>query len=139
MDTTKIGTIFYRESRDQQTLRWASKEISRFIWKSFIATQAVVITYLAVPVKDSHNLMTFQAVLASDGKETYLISHYKWHPGIHEKGVMGYSNKLCDWNWFRGRGDSMKSTYLYTNTGFKGQYVFPVFTKRCMNEGTEFF
>ncbi|XP_066936659.1 uncharacterized protein [Clytia hemisphaerica] len=134
MDTTKIGTVFYRESRDQQTLGWASKEISRFIWKSFIAKQAVVFTFLGVPVKNSHNIMTFQAVLASDGKETYLISHYKWHPGIHEQGIMGYSNKLCDWNWFRGRGDSMKSTYLYTNTGFKGQYIFPVFTKRCMNE-----
>jgi len=135
MDTTATGSISYRETYDQQTLLWASRQITRFIWKEFVVSQAIVVTYLGVPAKSSNDLMSFQAVLASNGKETYAITYYKWHKGIRFHGLMGYSNALCDWNWFRGRGDSMKTTYLYTNTGLVGQYIYLVSTKRCINEG----
>ena len=136
MDTTISGTVSYRESYDHKTLVWASDQISRFVWHKFIATQTIIITFLAVPVKGSANLMSFQGVLATDGNDTFLISYYKWHHGIHWQSIMGYSNKYCDWNWFRGTGDSIKTTYLYTNTGFMGQYIYKVNTRRCMNEGT---
>ena len=139
MDTTSSGEVSYRESKEPQTLVWASEQISRFVWRRFLATQTIIVTYFKVPVKGSANLMTFQGVLATDGNDTFLISYYRLHFGIHWQGIMGYSNMHCDWNWFRGPGDSMKTTHLYTNTGFTGQYIYQVNTRRCMDEGLRFF
>ena len=134
MEIGKTGSISYRVTSDRQILTWTSKQISRFTWRTFNTKQAVVVTFIGVPVKNLHHLMSFQSVLASDGVSTYLIAYYKYR--IHDKAVMGYSNKMCDWNWFKGSGESMTSTYLYTNTGFMGQYIYPVSTKKCMDNGT---
>lgn len=133
--TNDSGAVFYRESFDVSYLSRATNDVRRYMGtEEFNGTHVVVITYSDVTVKRTRKLATFQAVLVSDGDVTYVILYYKSIGGIQD-AVVGYSNGECDWNWFRGRKEEVSKIFKYTNTGYMGQYIFPVSTKHCINSG----
>ena len=134
LETHNSSVVLFHEASDSQTRTRANKEIGAYTQKTFNASHIVIITYKDVFYRSSlQHPAKFQAVLVSDGAKTFIILYYK-SVGQLKRAVVGYSNAKCDWNWFRGKRE-ISNMHLYTNTGFTGQYIFPVTTNQCMNEG----
>lgn len=104
----------------------------------FIATQAVIVTYVDVPHHDYPlNRSTFQVVLTTDGNVTYGIFNYKWLNRSH--AVTGFCEPLCFYMTFQSLHEFEPGLSYYlerrSNIGIQGQFVFILTSDPCQERG----
>lgn len=129
--STVVSDISYDETTNPDLLQRASYDISKFLTKTYRATQLVVITFSNIHWKENIGLkeikeeLTFQVVLISDGQSSYAMLNYG-------KAKMNYTYLLhliigADKCSQRLRafmpGESVLTS---TNTNLNGSYVYEV-------------
>ena len=127
--------ILYRVTTDQNILRLINKDIA--LSKSaptFQSKEAIVITFNNVPYYDNRNILfRFQAVIATDYKNTYTIFNYIRidRPSYDNIGYAEPDGKISctPYKRFNINGNNLTTT---SNIGKPGKFVFLL--TNCTND-----
>lgn len=105
----------------------ASKDISNYSSGSFSAKHLLIATF-AVLKKVDGTQFTFQAVVASDERETYAILNYKELGG--RAISVGYEEAHCGKRRF-SKAEFSQALVNTSNIGIPGRHVFPLTSFNC--------
>ncbi|XP_057297435.1 uncharacterized protein LOC130628517 isoform X2 [Hydractinia symbiolongicarpus] len=119
--------IIYEYSIKPNLLSAASKDISSYSSESFSAKHLLIVTF-AVLKKVDGSQFTFQAVIASDERETYAILNYKELGG--RAISVGYEEPLCGKGRF-SKAEFSQALVNTSNIGIPGRHVFPLTSFNC--------
>ncbi|XP_044847398.1 sushi, nidogen and EGF-like domain-containing protein 1 isoform X1 [Mauremys mutica] len=139
------GDVYYRETRDPELLRRLTRDINQYFPEiPFTATWAFVATWdrVAYYGSTSQKTNTFQAVLANDGKVTFIMLNYgtiQWTTGTASGGdantglggtpAQAGFNSGDDKNFYNipgSRTDAILHIGQTSNVGVQGRWVFQV-------------
>uniref|UniRef100_A0A452H9M6 NIDO domain-containing protein n=1 Tax=Gopherus agassizii TaxID=38772 RepID=A0A452H9M6_9SAUR len=139
------GDVYYRETRDPELLRRLTRDINQYFPEiPFTATWAFVATWdrVAYYGSTSQKGNTFQAVLANDGKVTFIMLNYgtiQWTTGTASRGdantglggtpAQAGFNSGDDKNFYNipgSRTDAILHIGQTSNVGVQGRWVFQV-------------
>ena len=131
LDSTD-NPIWYRATNDTTILKQADADIRRLSKDNFTSKYALIITYDNVPIRRSPRVnQTFQAVLVSDFKLTYVIMNYV---NLTVNGTTGfYENEFHFKIFLEGDSRALAET---SNIGIKGTHVHLL---TLVNEGNAFY
>lgn len=93
-DTRISGNIYYRETKDENTLKLASTDIKSVFGFVVNITSAIVVTYLDIAGKIAPSQKdTFQVVIAHNNRKAFLILIFKQLK--NPNGLVLFSEKSC--------------------------------------------
>ncbi|XP_057299219.1 uncharacterized protein LOC130629862 [Hydractinia symbiolongicarpus] len=132
MDLTVTGKIFYRETFDKEVLQTATEDIRLFATTPFVAKHAIVVTFVDVPAKKTKILRhTFQVILASDGRSTYLIFNFIQLDS--DDGYTGFAEKFCEVKSLKP-SEGIQTLAGDTNVDIKGKFVYLATVENCKGD-----
>ncbi|ESO98711.1 hypothetical protein LOTGIDRAFT_113882 [Lottia gigantea] len=162
VDVTEGGQVWYREETNPQTLNIATKEVQRYYPKArkfkatwmFVATWDRVCFYGASGAGENKT-NTFQAVLITNGKESFVIFNYQridWTTGSNSGGdtTTGLGGNPAQAGFNAGdkktyyeidgaRKDTVINLTLTSNVNIPGKWFFKVDSAQiqgvCSNTG----
>ncbi|XP_057299162.1 uncharacterized protein LOC130629817 isoform X2 [Hydractinia symbiolongicarpus] len=93
-DTRNSGNIYYRETKDENTLKLASMDIKSVFGFVVNITSAIIVTYLDIAGKTApYQKDTFQVVIAHNNSKAFLILIFKQLK--NSNGLVMFSEKSC--------------------------------------------
>ncbi|XP_057299239.1 uncharacterized protein LOC130629879 isoform X2 [Hydractinia symbiolongicarpus] len=132
MDLTLAGKIFYRETFDKEVLQTATEDIRLSATTPFVAKHAIVVTFVDVPPKTTKILRhTFQVILASDGRSTYLIFNFIQLDS--DDGYTGFAEKFCEVKNVKP-SEGRQTLAADTNVNIKGKFVYLATVQNCKGD-----
>ena len=125
--------IWYRTTNNASILNRADEDIRKISKDNFTSKYAVIITFVNIPYfPESKNKQTFQAVLASDYSQTYIILNYLQLTVQGTAGLQLIEN-VCNLNETKTFVEFERSRCLTetSNIGIKGRHVHLLPSEIC--------
>ncbi|XP_057313363.1 uncharacterized protein LOC130654766 [Hydractinia symbiolongicarpus] len=124
------GAIYFRESFNQADLDAVNEDIARYNnHRNFSARNVIVVSYVNIATEQKPSRgNTFQAVLATDGYETYAILNYQSLDSAF--AYVAYYELACGSKLFASILNSRK-LQKQTNVGIQGRHVHLLTSKNC--------
>lgn len=131
-DTTRDGSIYYRETQDKQIIARVNKDIELLQGFKADATHAVVFTYSNVKERDQPSMtITFQVVLAHNGNnKVHVVLNYK-NIDVYTKPVSMLALQSCLYKSIGNHLNSYTDLMRSSNVGLMGKHVFDISGKNC--------
>ena len=122
------GQVYYRATDDTNILNLADEDIQRLSKDRFTSKYAVIITFVDISHHDwFKEKQTFQAVIASNLKQTYVILNYL---KLSSPAMVGFYENDCNFKTFL-KGKDTRLLAETSNIGIAGTHVFLLTSLAC--------